>query len=52
MILKLSSKLTPDVVDKSLRISDIFLKKGFKIKPRYQSDVFVVALMLNFSKAN
>ena len=52
LILEVFSKLTPDIINKSLKTSKIPTKKGFKFKLYDKNSALIVVLMLNLSKAN
>ena len=52
LVLRILFKLTPDIVDKSLRISEDFLKEDFKIKLYDQSGALMMALVLSPSETD
>ena len=52
LILGVFPKLTPNIVNKGLKTSKVFLKIGFEVKLYDKSSVFMVALLLNFSEAD
>ena len=52
LILRVLFKLTLDIIDKGLRVSKVFLKKGLKIKLRNWSSALVAALVLGLSEAD
>ena len=45
-------KLTPDTINKSLKILKIFLEKSFELQLYNENDILVAALMLSSSKIN
>ena len=47
LVLGVLSKLTPDTVNKDLRVSEIFLEESFEVGPRDRSGAFVVVLVLS-----
>ena len=51
LVLRVLSKLIPDNVNKSLNICNVFLEKGFKVRPYDQSGTLVAVLMLSSFKA-
>ena len=52
VLLGVISKLIPDIVDKSLRISKILFEKSFKIGSCDKSSALVATYVLNLSKAD
>ena len=50
LALRVSSKLTPYVADKGLKISKVFLKKSLEVRPYDWNDTLIVALLLDQSK--
>lgn len=51
-MLKVFSKLASDIINKSLRISKIFLEKDLELWPYKKSDVLIAVLMLGLSKVD
>lgn len=47
LVIRVFSKLTPNIVKKSLGIPKIFSKESFELKPYDQSNAFVAAVMLS-----
>ena len=47
LVLGVSSKFTPDTIDKGLGVSKILLEKGLEPCPRDHSGAFVAMLVLN-----
>ena len=52
LVLGISLELTPDTINKGLKIPNIFFKESFQVESHDDSDVFVTALLLGLSKAN
>ena len=52
LILEVFSKLILNIANKNLRISKVFLKEGFKVRPCNKSDTLVIAFMLSPPKTN
>lgn len=52
LILGILSKLISDTNNKGLVVSEIFLEKSFKVRPRDRNGIFVTALMLSSSETN
>ena len=52
LVLGVLSKLTPNIINKSLVIFEIFSKEGFKLRPYDWNDAFMVAFMLSLSEAD
>ena len=52
LVLEILSKLIPDIFNKSLRCSKVFLKENFELKSCDQNSIFVAMLVLSPSKAN
>ena len=52
LVLGISSKFTPDTINKDLRVFKLLLKEGFELCPYAWSDGFVAALMLDPSEAD
>ena len=52
LILKILSKLIPDVVNQSLKIPKVFFKEGFELESYKKNDALVVALVMSSSEAN
>lgn len=52
LILGVSSKLTPDCINKGLRISEILLEERFEVKLRVKNGIFVAVLMLSLFEAD
>ena len=52
LVLEISSKLIPDIVNKSLRISEVFSEEIFKLRSCDWSDTLMMALVLSPSRAN
>ena len=46
LILEVSSELTPDAIDKGLRVPKILSEEGLELWPRDQSGTFVIAFVL------
>ena len=46
------SKLTPDVINKGLKISEVFLEESFEVRPRDRSGVLLAALVLGSPEAD
>ena len=51
LIMGVPSKLTPDTINKSFGVPQIFLEECLKLKSFDQSGIFVAVLMLGSSKA-
>ena len=47
LVLEIPSKLTLNIIDKSLRVTKIFLQKDYQLEPRNQCDALIAALDLN-----
>ena len=52
LVLGVPSKLTPDIVNKGLRIPEVLSEEGFELWPRDQSGALVAALVLSSSEAD
>ena len=52
VVLKISSKLAPDAINKGLGVSEIFLKEGLELKLCKWSGVFVAGLVLGLFEAD
>ena len=52
LILGVPFKLAPDAINKSLRVSKVFLKESFKLRLRDWSDALMAMLVLGSSEAN
>ena len=50
-MLKIFSKLTPNILNKGLRTSKVSIKEGFKLRPYDKSSALMVTLLLSSSKA-
>ena len=51
LVLGVRSKLTPDIINKGLRISKVFMEEGFKFWQRDWSGALVAVLVLSSSEA-
>lgn len=45
MVLKISSKLISNAINKELGVSEIFFKENFKVEPYSKDSAFVVVLL-------
>ena len=52
LVLGVLFKLAPNAINKSLKLSKVFLEKDFKLWPCDWSKVFVTAFILGLSKAD
>ena len=52
LILEVFSKLTPNVVNKSLRIFKVLLEKSFKVRSYNRKIAFLTAFVLDQSKVD
>lgn len=52
LILGIFPKLTSDIINKSLKTFEIFLKKGYKVRPRDKSGALIMALELSSSNTD
>lgn len=52
MVLRVSSKFTPYIINEGLRISKVFLEKDFELWPSDWSGALVTAFMLGLSKVD
>ena len=52
MVLKILHKLTLDVVDKDLRIFEVFSEKSFEVRLCNKSNTLVALLVLGLSEAD
>lgn len=52
MVVEVSTELALDIINKSLKISKVFLKCDFKIRLHNKSSTLVVILILGLLKAN
>ena len=50
LILEVSSKVTPDIINKSLEISEVLLEKNFEVRLRDRSGTFVPVFILSLSE--
>ena len=52
MVLAVSSKLTPDIINKGLKVSKIYLEKSLELWPSNQSDALIAVLVLGSFEAD
>ena len=46
LVLEIPSKFAPDIINKGLKVSKVFLENGFELWPRDWNGVFVVTFVL------
>ena len=50
LILRISPKFTPNIINKSLRILKYFLEKSFKVRLYNKNDALIMLFMISLSK--